>query len=131
MAYPFGGQSPYPYYGGQPWQYQDQLSQLRNTPMQMPRTDSGGLNWVQGEAGAKSWLVGPGASVLLMDSEEQRFYIKSADPSGMPTLRTFEYVEVGAKPAPATAPAQGDFVTRAEFNQFVQTLMAKEAPNDG
>ena len=128
MAYPYPQ-----YYPGQPNPYQDQLSQLRNTPMMgfPPQRPDTGINWVQGEAGAKSWLVGPGASVLLMDSEEQRFYIKSADPSGMPTLRTFEYVEVGTKPAPATAPAQGDFVTRAEFNQFVQTLMAKEVPNDG
>lgn len=121
MAYPYPQ-----YYGGQPWQYQDQLTQLRSAP-----APGGGLNWVQGETGAKSWFVTPGSSVLLMDSEEQRFYIKSADPSGMPALRTFEYVEVGAKPAPTTASAQGDFVTRAEFNQFVQTLMAKEAPNDG
>ena len=31
-----------------------------------------------------------------MDSESQKFYIKSADNSGMPMpLRTFEYKEVG------------------------------------
>ena len=129
MAYPFGGQ-PYPYYGsGQPYPYQDQLAQLRNAPMQMPRPDSGGLNWVQGEAGAKSWLVSPGSSVLLMDSEEQRFYIKSADHTGIPNLRTFEYTEVGAKSAPVQA--QPDYVTRAEFEQFVRSLMEKEVVTDG
>ncbi len=112
---------PYPqFYGGQPWQYQDQLSQLRSAP-----THSGGLNWVQGEAGAKSWLVSPGSSVLLMDSEEQRFYIKSADHTGMPTLRTFEYTEVGAKPTPTAAPSP-DYVTRAEFEQFVRSMTVKE-----
>ena len=71
MAYPF------PYYGQQPFQYQDQLNQLRNAPMamptyQQPRQDTA-LNWVQGEAGAKSWIVTPGATVLLRDSEAQRF----------------------------------------------------------
>ena len=60
-----------------------------------------------------------------MDSEEQRFYIKSADPTGMPSLRTFEYTEVGAKPAPVTAPSP-DYVTRAEFEQFVRSMMEKK-----
>ena len=125
MAYQYNGQSPYPqFYGGQPWQYQDQLTQLRGAP-----THSGGLNWVQGEAGAKSWLVSPGSSVLLMDSEEQRFYIKSADHTGMPTLRTFEYTEVGTKPTPAAAPSL-EYVTRAEFEQFVRSMTAKEVPDN-
>ena len=64
----------YPFYGQQPYPYQDQLSQLRTSPMIQPlsqRQDSG-FNWVQGEAGAKSWFVAPGATVLLMDSETQR-----------------------------------------------------------
>lgn len=116
MAYPYQQ----PYYGGQPWQYQDQLNQLRSAP-----APGGGLNWVQGETGAKSWFVTPGSSVLLMDSEEQRFYIKSADPTGMPSLRTFEYTEVGAKPIPAPAPSP-EYVTRAEFEQFVRSMMEKK-----
>lgn len=115
MAYPYPQ-----FYGGQPWQYQDQLTQLRSAP-----APGGGLNWVQGETGAKSWFVTPGSSVLLMDSEEQRFYIKSADPTGMPSLRTFEYTEVGAKPIPAPAPSP-DYVTRAEFEQFVRSMMEKK-----
>ena len=116
MAYPYQQ----PYYGGQPWQYQDQLTQLRGAP-----APGGGLNWVQGETGAKSWFVTPGSSVLLMDSEEQRFYIKSADPTGMPSLRTFEYTEVGAKLTPAPA-SSSDYVTRAEFEQFVRSMMEKK-----
>lgn len=51
-------------------------------------------DWVQGETGAKSYLVAPNTTVLLLDSENQRFYLKSADASGMPMpLRTFEYTE--------------------------------------
>ena len=119
MAYPYPQ-----FYGGQPWQYQDQLTQLRSAP-----APGGGLNWVQGETGAKSWFVTPGSSVLLMDSEEQRFYIKSADPTGMPSLRTFEYTEVGAKPTTAPAPSP-DYVTRAEFEQFVRSMMEKKEVPD-
>ena len=122
MAYPF------PYYG-QPMQYQDQLSQLRNNPMMQqpsfpPRQDSSGILWVQGEAGAKSWIVAPGTSVLLMDSESQRFYLKTADQSGLPNMRTFEYSEVGAvKPQEPQQTAQ--FVTMEEFAAFRSEILGK------
>lgn len=124
MAYPF------PYYGQQPFQYQDQLNQLRNAPLPMPnvyqptRPDPSGLNWVQGEAGAKSWIVTPGATVLLMDSEAQRFYLKSADQSGVPALRTFEYSEIGVE-KPVAASQQPGFVTADEFYKFKKEVLGK------
>lgn len=129
MAYPF------PYYGqpGQPFQYQDQLNQLRNASMVTPgsyqppmaaRQDPAGFNWVQGESGAKSWMVAPGSTVLLMDSEAMRFYIKTADANGVPALRTFAYTELGAQkpqePAQATS-----FVTVEAFAEFKTEVMSK------
>ena len=122
MAYPFS------FYGnpGQPFQYQDQLNQLRTAPMPnqyapMPtRPDPSGLNWVQGEAGAKSWIVTPGATVLLMDAEAMRFYIKAADANGVPTMRTFEYTEIGTRPQ-----EPGNFVTVDVFNEFKSEVMSK------
>ena len=125
----------------QPFSYQDQLNQLRsNNPipvqmpmqsfpqmqMQQPRQDANGLNWVQGEAGAKSWYITPGSTVLLMDSENPRFYVKSADMSGMPAMRTFEYSEVGVptqKPQEAQRPE--NFVTMEEFNGFRDEVLKK------
>ena len=54
-----------------------------------------GLIWVQGETGAKAYMVSPGNTLLLMDSEQSRFYIKATDQAGMPLpLRTFEYKEI-------------------------------------
>ena len=89
---------------------------------QVPQTNQGIL-WVQGEAGAKSYLVAPNTSVLLMDSEESRFFIKTTDNAGMPTLRTFEYREVtaGAAPAPQKQPEMNmddKYVTRQEYNEL-------------
>lgn len=112
----------------QPYPYQDQLNQLRNAPMSMmyqpARSDGSGLNWVQGEAGAKSWIVAPGSTVLLMDSESQRFYLKAADQSGIPSLRVFEYTEIGAE-KPQTAPQQTNFVTAQEFMDFKKSIEDK------
>lgn len=116
--------------------YQDQLNQLRNNPMQMQgqsypvqmpmqaRPDPSGLNWVQGEAGAKSWFVAPGATVLLMDSENQRFYLKSADMNGMPAMKTYEYVEVGAQ-KPVEAQPVADFVTVDAFERFRNDVLKR------
>lgn len=120
----------YPTY--QPYPYQDQLNQLRTTnpmPMQgfqmpMNRPDPTGLNWVQGEAGAKSWFVNPGATVLLMDSEAQRFYLKSADGNGVPAMRTFEYTEIGAQPPQETLKPD-NFVTVDVFDKFKNEVMGK------
>ena len=62
-------------------------------------------------------LYVPGATVLLMDSEAMRFYLKSADMNGVPALRTFEYNEVGAQKAQEAAAPVG-FVTVEAFNEF-------------
>lgn len=58
-----------------------------------PQQANNGILWVQGVEGAKSYLVAPNNSVILMDSEGNKFYIKSADMAGMPTLREFTYTE--------------------------------------
>lgn len=126
MAYPNQFSQPYPY------QYQtvpapmDRLAQLQAQqyqPMQAvnnpPQTNQG-LLWVQGDAGAKSYLVAPNTTVLLMDSEGSRFYLKSTDNAGMPSLRVFEYSEVSqnAPQSPQNAQTNLDdkYVTRQEYD---------------
>lgn len=111
----------------------DMLAQYRAQQTAQPAQQGGGLIWVQGEAGAKSFLVAPGQSVLLMDSENARFYLKSADNSGMPQpLRVFEYSECNAHasaPAPAQAAAfdPAHYVTREEFEALSEKLDALQA----
>ena len=57
-------------------------------------TGGNSIIWVQGEAGAKSYLVAPNTTLMLMDSESQTFYLKSTDASGVPLpLRKFTYIE--------------------------------------
>ena len=117
-------------YQPMPQPYPDRLTQLQNQyqqavsvpQMQPAQQVNQGLLWVSGEVGAKSYLVAPNSTVLLMDSDAQRFYLKSADGAGMPSMKIFEYNEV-------TAPSQtvqtalisqekelsGKFVTREEY----------------
>lgn len=133
---------PYIPYGYQPGYYgqamPDQLAQLRQNSYQQPMMGQAtqptqgtpSIIWVQGEEGAKAYMVAAGNSVLLMDSENSAFYIKSTDASGMPLpLRVFDYKErtTAAKTPPQTAQqAGGEFVTRAEFNALAARCAALE-----
>ena len=85
---------------------------------QQPQNPNPGFVWVQGEAAARSFMVAPGATVLLMDSDSTRFYIKSADPSGMPSMRVFEYTEVDPNAArqQLAHDMTAQYVTREEYN---------------
>lgn len=98
--------------------------------MQQPQQqNSGGLLWVQGIEGAKSHFVEPGRSALLMDSESNSFFIKSADTSGMPLpLRIFDYQERTAQQAPQQPTAAvhdtSSYVTREEFESRLAAITA-------
>lgn len=121
------------YYGAAP----DQLAQMRmgqNQPMQMQQpqgqqqSGGGALVWVQGEAGMKSYPVANGQTVILMDSENPVFYIKSCDMAGMPSARTFDYEE---RKVPVTQgkPTE-EYVTRKDFEALqnrVEELMKRPA----
>ena len=104
--------------------YQPQgLQTMQSQGFSQSPTANSGINWVSGEVGAKSYLVAPNSTVLLMDSDATRFYLKSADNSGMPSLRIFEYKEVSNAPQNAlqssnTAEINLDskYVTRDEYD---------------
>lgn len=121
MAYPY-----YPNYSA--W------SQTPQMPIQAPQMPSvaqapspmtNDINWVQGEADAKSRPVGAGHSVILMDTEDSVFYIKTVDQSGMPQpLRIFDYKEREGqgKSSEAIKTPASDMVTREEFNALAQKV---------
>lgn len=75
-------------------QYQQPMYQTQAQPVQqMPQQNqTNGKIWVQGESGAKSYLVAPNTTVDLWDSEQQTIYVKSADASGMPSMKILDYV---------------------------------------
>lgn len=116
---------PYPYFptGYQP--YQPQV-------MQNYQQQSSGIIWVQGIEAMKSYPVGAGQSVLLMDSESNCFGIKTADASGMPMpLRVFDYVERKASQERVREPQSASvdlsaYVTREELEARIAQLSASQ-----
>lgn len=135
----------YPHYGTQP-PVLDNLAQLRmnnsqpqNAATSQPTQPSNSLVWVQGEAGAKSYLVAPNNTVMLMDSEGERFYLKSADASGMPLpLRIFDYKERTNAPVGDFKGYTSDFselddkfVTRKEFEELRASIASQSTSKKG
>lgn len=92
-GFPMGYQPYYP-------QYQYQAPQVQTPqPQQM-----GGRVWVSGEAGAKAYILAPNSSAELWDSEQQTIYLKSADASGIPSMKILDYTIRSEAP---TSSAQG------------------------
>ena len=109
-------------------QYNQQYHPMAQT-VQAPQNNNG-LIWVNGEVGAKSYLVAPGNTVMLMDAENSTFYLKSADASGMPMpLRIFDYKErQNATTSDFKAPTSdfseldGKYITREEFERRMASV---------
>lgn len=114
MAY-----NPYFPAGYQPYYPANAFSTQQSAGNNQPNTH-GALIWVQGEAGAKSYLVAPGQTVQLWDSESQTIYLKSADASGMPSIRILDYTMRDAQ-------KQDGYATREEVSRLEEEInMLKE-----
>lgn len=142
MAYNNGFPMTYQQMYPQQYNYYPQqavVPQQQQVVQQQTQVNDNGILWVQGEAGAKSWAVAPGKSVMLMDSESSTFYIKSSDASGMPMpLRIFDYTERTTQQTQPSVAHHSEldtsqFVTREEFNKKLNELFTvkKEEEVDG
>ena len=101
----FGGYSP-------PQQFFQQFQQ----PQQ--QNNSVSVVTVQGEAGARIYPVAAGNTVLLIDFDVKKFWLKSTDLNGMPSrFAAFNFTEE-IKPANDT----DNFISRNEFNDLKQSI---------
>lgn len=121
---------------GFPIGYQPAQIYYPSQQVQQPQQNNG-IIWVQGEAGAKSYLVAPNTTVQLWDSESQVIYLKSADASGMPSIKVLDYtIRDSAPKHPTPVGPQIDYATKedvgalqGELNKLrdeMTTLMNKE-----
>lgn len=110
-------------------QVQPQAQQVmpQPQPQQAQPQQQSNLIWVSGEAGAKAYLVAPNTTVQLWDSESQTIYLKSADGSGMPSIKTLDYtIRDTGTPVQATEPAEGKYIQRDELNALNGRIQALE-----
>lgn len=111
------------YNNGFPVGYQQypQYFPAQPTVPQSQQAQTNGLIWIQGEAAAKSYLVAPGTTVALWDSESQTIYLKSADASGMPSMRTLDYTirEMAQAKNPVSGP---EYATKEDLEKLRQKI---------
>lgn len=81
-----------------------------------------------GVENAKTFPIAPNSTILLMDSEAPKFYIKTSDASGMCNLDTYTFSKVTPQQEPKTeTPDLSQFVTRDELNQALEKVVATSA----
>ena len=115
------------YNNGFPVTYQNPF--LFQQPTYQQAQSQQGLIWVQGESGAKSYMVAPNNTVQLWDSEAQTVYIKSADASGMPSMKILDYkIREASQAAPAVDGRS--YATKEEIDGILKQISTLRADVD-
>ena len=122
------------YNNGFPMNYNYQFPQQYQPPIPVPQpqpqinqnqNQNNPIIWVSGEAGAKAFLVAPNTTVQLWDSENPVIFLKSADASGMPSMKILDYtIREGEKPQ--NTPLKNDpnnYATKEELNAFRSEIL--------
>lgn len=109
------------YYPNQQMIQQPQVVQQTQQSQQ-----NNGIIWVQGEAGAKSYLVAPNTTIQLWDSENQVIYLKSADASGMPSMKILDYTIRDGEQNQNNLNNQVEYVTKEDFDSLTKKIKELE-----
>ena len=114
------------YYNAFPATYQPVYPVQQAPVMQTQNQGQNGLIWVQGEQAAKSYLVAPNTTVQLWDSEEKVIYLKSADASGMPSMKILDYTIRGDSGA-ASVISAAEYATKDDLKALEEKIKELEA----
>lgn len=87
----------------------------------MQPNNTSNIMWTMGVEGAKAFPISPGKTVLLMDSETSKFYVKTMDINGYATLKTYTFTE-----EEIVAP-QTNYVTKEELEAALSSVLAQVA----
>lgn len=114
----------------QPMQDIPMRPQYQPTPQmqyQQPQQNQS-IIWVPNEKAANDFIVAPNNAVTLWDMNAPVVYVKKADASGKPDMKTYDLVERVATPtAPQNAP-QAEYVTRKDLADLAARVAALEKP---
>jgi hypothetical protein len=123
MAFPYYPQN---YYG-----YQTAPTPVPQTPQYAPAS---GIIWVSGEQEASMYPVGPNNAVALWERSGKAVYMKSADATGKPTMRTYDLVERKIPPSESVfseAANLPSYATKEALDDVLAEISALRADIDG
>lgn len=119
MAYNY---FPYSPYGVQNMPNYSDLQYPQPNIQPQGNTAKNGIIWVSGEAGARGYPIAPNTTVQLWDSDENVIYIKSADASGMPSMKILDYTIRDNTVARNPVTDMSGYVTREEFEKRLKEI---------
>lgn len=118
------------YYGGYPNQTAPGNTNMFNREFQQnqPQVQQNtNITFVNGIEGAKAFQMSPNSSVLMMDSDNQKFYVKTTDNLGVAKITSYSFSEdtvsqsnKGKDSAEAANIVQ---LTADEYNDILQNLV--------
>lgn len=112
------------YFMGGPMPYRTSGYAPSYLSTQMPQTNNNNTNivWTMGLESAKAYPLFPGRTIMLMDSENPRFFIKSVDNNGYATLKAYTFQE---EPASQSAVPTNNFITKEQLDIAINSILDK------
>ncbi len=130
--------NPYNNYNSMMNNYQNRnntYSSQNTYPQQQQQSYQNNIIWVKGKENARSMQLQPNSTVILLDSEVGKFYIKTTDDIGLGKLRVFNYVEqpdIEEKTTQATETNTlpnidlSNYVTKQEMEEMIKEIKNNE-----
>ncbi len=106
-----------PIYSPRSWQqyYQQPTSTVNYQQQSNVNT---AMIWVQGESGAKSYVLPNNTTLPLWDSESQTIYIKTVDQNGKPSMAILDYVERSEKGNDKQVVSEVEYATKEQIDKL-------------
>ena len=106
------------YYNPNPYQMQYPAHPVQQPATQAQATNPSSILWVRNNQEAAMYPVAPNNAVALWDSGSPVIYLKQADASGKPTMKTFDLVERIEKPTESVSVQAGTDITYATKDEL-------------
>ena len=100
-----------------------------SAPYQQPDSlrSQNNLIWVRGKENARSMQLQPNSTLIMLDNEANKFYIKTTDDIGLGRLRVFNYIEEDDNQSAEQQQKVdtldlSNYVTKEELDNIISTL---------
>lgn len=121
----------YNYYGQYPYypMYQPQTQQIPQNTQPVTQAQPS-IIWITSENEALSYPVAPNNAVTLWSTTEPVVYLKQADATGKPTLKTYDLVERVKTPSVSVSGKDGNLPTYATKDELTAVVGAVKGIDD-
>lgn len=121
--------SPYTSYYQQPYATQTQPSVYQNQQQQTPQQTYIPLTFVNGEVGAKAFIMQPNSTIYLQDSDSDKLFIKKSDIQGKSIMKKYKLVELDENDQIIENKPQkdlmGNFISKEQFHALKEEFEGK------